>query len=159
MKQRTVALVLGVLAALTVAACGGSSTPPATLNPAFAKTWSGTATILLPAVGNTADAPVWTGQVVVTVSGASASVLGLCGDGTGAITLTGSENSGTWTGSLSCPGFLSFCSATSSGQLVTTLTSATGTLGSTPLNLVILGSGTATCGGVSTTFTISWNGT
>jgi hypothetical protein len=161
MNQRRLPLLLGVLGALMASACGGSTPPSASFNSAFAKTWNGGATILLPDVGSTPNAPGWTGQVVVTVSGASASVSGLCWDGTGAITLTGSGNSGTWTGSMSCPGFLSYCGpGNNTGQLITTLTSATVTLQSTggPLGLSIQGAGTATCGGVSTTFDLFWGG-
>ena len=158
MRQRSLAPVLGVLAALIVSACGGSTTPPAALNPAFAKTWSANATIILPAVGNTANAPTYPAQIAVAVTGATATVSGLCGDGTGNITLTGSGSSGTWTGSMSCPVGMVVC-GTSPGQLVTTLTSATGTVGGTPLEFIINGSGTAICGGVPTTFTILINGT
>ena len=72
--------------------------------------------------------------------------------------MTGSGNSGSWTGALACPGFLAVCGL-SPGQLVTTLTTASITLSSDNLSLTILGSGTATCGGNPTTFTFSYFGT
>jgi hypothetical protein len=87
------ALVLAL--ALLVSACGGS----ASLDPAMAGTWAGTATVTMSGLN-----PLqYSSGLRVSVSGDTAMVSGICPNGGGAINTVGSGSSAGWTGSYACP--------------------------------------------------------
>ncbi|MGO9830703.1 MAG: hypothetical protein ACLPJH_11230 [Myxococcaceae bacterium] len=95
------------------------------------------------------DAANYTGHIVVTVSGNSASVAGVCPYGSGrltsgTLTAAGSGNSATWSGNLVCPAF-GFPGG-GCPSLVFTYQNVTGTLDGTTLTVVYTGT-SAGCGG------------
>ena len=154
MPTRSFAALLSLVAVLTLAACGGSDSPAAALNPAFAGTWDGITTVTIPGA-----APIaYQGQLVISLSGASAAVGRVCPDGSGSLTMTGSGNAASWTGSLVCAPIAVTCSG-SPGSLNITLTAAAGSLSGDTTTLTAQGSGTATACGSATTITFSFVGT
>jgi hypothetical protein len=102
-----------LIAALFAVACGGSSNeggtnqqtggttqqPPPSLDSNFSGTWNGTTTLTF--TGNQPSA--YASRVVVAVSGTSATLADVCPDGSGTITVTGSGESASWSGTLNCP--------------------------------------------------------
>jgi len=146
------ALILSL--ALVMGACGGSDEPAASLNPAFSKTWTGTTTVTIPGV-----APItYQGQLVIAVSGGNATVTRVCLDGSGTLTMSGSGNSASWTGTLVCAPLAVDCPA-GPGTLNITFYSANGTLSNNSTTLTAQGSGTAIACGSATTITFSFVGT
>ncbi len=154
MPTRSFAALLSLVAVLALAACGGSDTPAVSLNPAFAGTWDGTTTVTIPGA-----APItYQGQLVISLSGATASVSRVCLDGSGSLTMTGSGNAASWAGSLVCAPVAVTCSGVA-GTLNITLTAAAGALSNDTTTLTAQGSGTATACGSATTITFSFVGT
>ncbi len=154
MTIRSFAAPAALLVALSLAACGGSDTPAAGLNPAFAGTWDGITAVTIPGV-----TPItYQGQLAISLSGNAAGVSRVCPDGSGSLTMTGTGNTASWTGSLVCAPIAVTCSGTP-GTLNITLTSATGSLSADTTTLTAQGSGTATACGGSTTVTFSFVGT
>jgi hypothetical protein len=89
-------------AATAICACGSShATPPPPLSDGFFGTWGGSTVALFPPAGG--DNLVVDSPVVVTVSGNTASISGICLDGSSAMTVTGSGTSASFSGSLTCP--------------------------------------------------------
>jgi hypothetical protein len=121
--------VLG-LVAVSLSACGSSSSGQAPLNSAFAGTWAGSFAFTGALTGSAS------GQLTITVSGNSMQVGFMCPDGTGTVTASGSGNTASWSGSLVCPptSGVSNCSAA-----VFTFTSVAPTLSSNTLNVLAQG--------------------
>jgi hypothetical protein len=128
----------------------GCSATTSGLNPAFTGTWNGPTVATLSGVAQ----PTYTAQLVVVVSGSSATVSRVCPDDTGTMTMSGSGNNASWTGTLVCPPkAFGSCAA-----VTVTFTSGTATLSSNNLSLAALGSGTATGCGSTAPVTFSFNG-
>src|SRR5262249_15368486 len=90
-------LRLAVLALFVVGigwGCSGDS-----VNPRFAKTWTGTATVTIPG----ASPLSYPSQLTITVSGDSATATNICPDGSGSVTAHGNGDTINWTGSVDCP--------------------------------------------------------
>ena len=137
------------LAFLALCACGGSSD---NLNAAIGKTWTGTTTISVngQSQGNSA------GQLTVTVSGKTADVSNVCGNGNGSVTITarGSGNSATWSGIVMCT------DPVNCGTLTLTYNSATLNLSSDNKTLTADASGTVSgCNWSNAPFAIHFVGT
>jgi hypothetical protein len=84
------ALVFGV------AACGGSG---GGLDAAMAGTWNGTASVTMAGLQPLS----YQGQLIVAVSGDTATVRQVCSNGSGSISASGTGSTAQWHGTLSCP--------------------------------------------------------
>lgn len=132
------------------AACSGGSLDP--LSGSFAGTWGGPAVVALSTDNGSADSEAYPAAMVITVSGTTAAIHGVCPDGTGSVTVTGSGSSASFAGQLQCPAadFSSSCSAEAFtyGKVALTLTG--------PTSLLLTATGSVNdCGAtfqVSTTF-------
>ena len=94
------------------AACGSSSVPDAgRLSAGFAGTWGGSAVAVFSVSGSRTGSLTYDAALVVATSGTTASITGLCPDGTGSLAVTGSGTSGSssgvsLSGALGCPAFV-----------------------------------------------------
>jgi len=141
-------LRLAVLALFVVGigwGCSGDS-----VNPRFAKTWTGTATVTIPG----ASPLSYPSQLTITVSGDSATATNICPDGSGSVTAHGNGDTINWTGSVDCPPVALSC-----GSATLTYKTATLTLSNDGKTLTAQGSGTASVCGVSAPITTSFVGT
>jgi len=134
---------VGVVAALLLAACGGSDgggdPGPEPLNPAFGGTWSGT--VVLSFQSGTFEP--YPGTLAITVSGNTATVSLVCPiTAAGSLEAHGSGNSVSWDGTLVCPPlvFPTICD-----YVVLTYRHATATLSGGTLTAIATGNGTG-CG-------------
>jgi hypothetical protein len=142
-----------VVAALTMTSCGGTSDPPAPIDPGFAKTWNG-----VPSMTCSGQAPIMypAYALEIAVSGNSLTTRITCVVGSGtSVTATGSGSVATWTGSFSCP---SDVQASCPSGWIFTHTSRTYTLNANG-TLTVSGTGTLSCGGATTDCTTSFPGT
>jgi len=139
-----------LLAALACGGGGGSSS--GSLDPAFAGTWSGTVTLSVTGSPSTSSAS----QLVVAVSGQSATISEVCpdGKGTGSVTAQGSGDSATWNGNVSC---LAIPITGVCASVIITYTSATAMLSNGTLN--VLATGKAAGCGASSPVQVSFSGT
>lgn len=139
---------LGKLSAalfVLAAACGGSSA----LDPALNGTWTGPTTFTV-----TGNAPqTGTGSLKVAVSGQNAVLSEICLDGTGSVTMPGSGNSASWTGSFDCPPV----QFTNCAAVILTFKSATISLNNA--TLTAQGSGTGAGCGATISFSLALTGT
>lgn len=138
---------------LVAAACGGSddggggSGP--VFNSGFTKTWNGTASVTIGA-----GSPFsYSAYMVLAVAGNQMTVGAFCPDGSGSVSVTGSGDTATWTGSYACPPV----SMTGCGAVTFTFTAAMVTLNSGP-SLTSQGSGTGNGCSVTNPFTMSFTG-
>jgi hypothetical protein len=138
---------LGTLLLFAVA-CGSGTTVP--LNASIGGTWNGSGVASFGAGGSY----TYDSTVVITVSGDVATVRGVCSDGTGTVAATGSGNSASVTGTLTCQGIpLSGCES-----VVFTYTQVAVTL--TSNNTIQMGAtGNANGCSESTTLTTAFTGT
>jgi len=144
-----------LVAALTMASCGGTDTPPPTgpLDTGFAKIWNGALTLACTGAGTTVY-PAST--LEITVSGSSLTTRLACVVGSGtSVTATGAGSTATWTGSFSCP---SDVQASCPSGWVFTHTSRTYTLNANG-TLTVSGTGTLSGCGITTDCTTSFPGT
>jgi hypothetical protein len=145
-----------IVAAVALAACGGSSNSSSTgplpdLDPAFGGTWNGMVTVTVPGVAPS-SAP---GQLMVATSGKTATITQVCPDGSGTVLATGSGDAAAWSGSLTCPPVaVSVCPA-----VTATLTSASATLGAGASTLTVLASGSASGCSYTSDVTLGFVGT
>jgi hypothetical protein len=141
--------LLVTVAALLLSACGGSSSDGAQLDSALTGTWNGQTTVSFPGY-----APFYYQSYLhIAVSGQNAVVTAICPDGSGSVTATGTGESASWHGSLSCPGVpLGSCPSVSA-----TYTSATATLSNGTMSAQAVG--TATGCGMTSNVTVSFTGT
>jgi hypothetical protein len=135
------------IATLLLGACGASSSAP--LNPAFARTWNGNLAADAGILGSEQAVPA---EFVVTVVGNSASVAGICLDGSGSLDLGGSGNEAAFAGAYVC-GPTPFLSCAS---VIATYTSSTAIIAIGPedgFNLLAIGeiSGCGKMDGLTTT--------
>jgi len=134
-------------ACLTANGCSATSNG---LNPAFTGTWNGPTVVTLSGVAQ----PAYTGQLIIVVSGSTATVSEVCPDSSGTMTMSGSGNNASWTGSLVCPPkAFGTCAA-----VTVAFASGSATLSSNNLSLAALGSGTATGCGNTAPVTFSFTG-
>ena len=141
--------ILAILGVLIFTGCG-SGNGSEKLNPAFAGTWSGQMTL---SVGGRPGA---THEWVATISLPTESTLQLspvCIDGTGSITVGGSGNSVSWSGTLICPGLGEGCTATYSSAAATLSPDGKSVEGT------LSGTLSEACGFQSRDFSVSFNGT
>jgi hypothetical protein len=150
------------LAVLSVCACGSSTAP---IDPNMAGSWVGTTTIAI-TTANSGQGQATSAQlpenVVVTVSGNTAEVAGVCPDASGSVSASGAIGSCSWSAAFSCPAISTEgCSAVSS-------TYTSGTVGCAMMmngggmdvpTLTVNASGTAAGCGVTHTSTLSSSGT
>ena len=116
-------------------ACGNSSSPP--LDLALNKTWIGTSNYTI----SGASAGSFNGGLVIAVNGDSALVSNVCIGGSGSLTVTGSGDTASFSGTFNCPAYPLFgCSP----QVVISYTSATLTLttGMLPAEVSFVATGT-----------------
>ncbi len=137
-----------LLAALACGGGGGSSS--GSLDPAFAGTWSGTVTLSVSGSPSTSSAS----QLVVAVSGQSATISEVCPEGNGSVTAQGSGDSATWNGNVSC---LAIPITGVCASVIITYTSATATLSNG--TLTVQATGKAAGCGASSPVQVSFSGT
>jgi hypothetical protein len=82
---------------IAVAGCGGGGSN--SLNPAMAGTWPGTTTVTLQG----ASPFIYSSLLTVSVSGSQGTVSGICYDGSGSMSASGSGDTLLWSGSSTCP--------------------------------------------------------
>jgi len=97
-----------IAALLLCAACGGSPTAAPALNPAFAGSWTVSASVTGPAFSPTGKGLIsnYDGTLLLTTLGPTATVAHVCPDGSGTVTVNGTDNGPAgWDGgqSLICP--------------------------------------------------------
>jgi hypothetical protein len=146
-----------LIAALFAVACGGSSneggnnqqTTPA-LDANFSGTWNGTTTLTF--TGNEPSA--YLSRLVIAVSGTSATLADLCPDGSGTVTVTGSGQGASWSGTLPCPS-IAFTNCAAVAFTYHTGSMALNGNGS----LTVQGTGTANGCGVTLNLTTTFVGT
>jgi hypothetical protein len=152
-------IAAGLIFALTMTACGGSSDSTsdpvdssAPLDAGFAKTWSGDFSMTCTGVGTSFYPGV---TATLTVSGNYLTALLACTpSGSTTVTATGSGRTATWTGSFSCPPTVQG----SCYNLIFTRTSVTYTLNANG-TLTATGVGSLAGCGISTDCTTSFSGT
>ncbi len=95
--------LLSLLGLVSVVACGSSDVPA--IDPGMAGLWVGTSAL---SVAGQAPTTFSGQQVVVSVDGGTAQVIGVCPSATGTnnggtVTATGVDDSATWAASVACP--------------------------------------------------------
>lgn len=149
---RTAAVAVFVLACACGGGGGGDSGAEgggAPLDTAFAGTWTGTTSMAFTGGGSTS----YTGKLVITVSGNTATVAKICPDGSQSAQASGSGDSASWSGNIVCPPV----SFTNCASVTLTFQSATTTLNAGNLTLIATGSGSG-CGS-SVPLTVTFSGT
>jgi hypothetical protein len=153
-----------LIAVLFAVACGGSSNeggnnqqtggttqqPPPSLDSNFSGTWNGTTTLTF--TGNQPSA--YASRLVIAVSGGSATLADVCPDGSGTATVSGSGQSASWSGTLTCPAV----QFTNCAAVAFTYQSATMTLSGNG-SLTVQGTGLAAGCGVTLNLTTTFVGT
>ena len=138
--------ILWVVVTVALAGCGSDK-----LNTAFAGIWTGPATLTM---GATMGAYTATENVQLTATLPSETTLTIspvCPGNTGSLTATGSGDSASWTGTVTCPPF----AVGPCASVTVTLNNGTGSLSSDGKTLTLRATGTAS--GCSTTASFSWD--
>jgi hypothetical protein len=155
--------VLPVVLLVVCAACGSSSVPDAgsnlPLSAEFAGTWGGPAVAVFSVSGSRTGSFTYDAALVVATSGTTASITGVCPDGTGSRAVTGSGTSASSSGvflpgTLGCPAIVI---ANCPTVLFTYLRADMTLTGPTTLNVTATGSARG-CGNmvdVTTTFDLT----
>lgn len=141
-------LSTAVLAALACGDSGGSGGGVG-LDPNMSGTWAGPTTLSIP--GNPPQN--YTGQIIIAVSGTTATFGAFCLDGSGSMTVQGSGDSAYWQGSYTCaPVAFTNCATVALTYQQASVIFNNGVLSAS-------GSGTLTGCGFTNTFTLTLTGT
>ena len=90
----------------SLAACGGTQSSASAINPAFAGSWNVNASVTGAAFSPTNKGVIstYSSTLLITPSGASATVAHVCPDGSGTVTVNGTDNGPAGSAqNLSCP--------------------------------------------------------
>src|SRR6267143_3330768 len=95
-----------MIAVLAMVACCGTQSSASAINPAFAGSWNVNASVTGAAFSPTNKGVIstYSSTLLITPSGASATVAHVCPDGSGTVTVNGTDNGPAGSGqSLNCP--------------------------------------------------------